>query len=55
MNLKERLQNYVRILSIAKRPNSKEFWDTVRICAIGIAIVGAIGFIFSLISVFVGV
>lgn len=55
MNLKEAIQNYGRVLSITKKPDKEEFWDTVRICGIGIGIVGAIGFIFSLISVFVGV
>ena len=55
MNLKEMLQNYVRILSIAKKADKDEFVDTVRICGIGIGLVGAVGFIFYLISVFIGI
>lgn len=54
MNIKETLQNYIRILSIAKKADKEEFVDTVRICGIGIAIVGAIGFVFYLVSALIG-
>lgn len=54
MNIKETLTNYIRILSIAKKADKEEFVDTVRICGIGIAIVGAIGFVFYLMSALVG-
>lgn len=54
MNIKGTLQNYMRILSIAKKADKGEFLETVRICGIGIGIVGAIGFIFYLVSAAVG-
>lgn len=54
MNIREILQNYMRILSIAKKADKDEFVDTVRICGIGIAIVGVIGFAFYLVSNLVG-
>lgn len=54
MNIREILQNYVRILSIAKKADKDEFVDTVRICGIGIGVVGAIGFLFYLVSNLVG-
>lgn len=54
MNIKEILQNYMRILSIAKKADKEELIDTVRICGIGVGIVGTIGFVFYLISNLVG-
>lgn len=54
MNVKETLQNYIRILSIAKKADKGEFMDTIRICGIGIGIIGAIGFMFYLVSALVG-
>ena len=54
MNINETLQNYMRILSIAKKADKGEFMETVRICGIGIGIVGAIGFIFYFASALIG-
>ena len=54
MNIKETFQNYIRVLQISKKPDRDELLDTVRICGIGIAIVGVIGFIFYLVSVLIG-
>ena len=54
MNIKETLQNYVRVLSIAKKADKEEFLDTVRICGIGIGIVGVIGFTFYFVSALIG-
>ncbi|MEK6910010.1 MAG: protein translocase SEC61 complex subunit gamma [Candidatus Aenigmatarchaeota archaeon] len=54
MNIKETLQNYMRVLSLAKKADKDEFIDTARICGIGIAIVGAIGFVFYLVSALIG-
>ena len=54
MNLKEKIKNYIRVLSIARKPEKDEFITTLRICLIGIGVIGVIGFIFYLISVFLG-
>ncbi len=54
MILKEKIKNYIRILSIAKKPEKDEFLSTLRICLIGIGLIGFIGFIFYLVSVLLG-
>lgn len=54
MGIKENLHNYIRILKISKKADKDEFLDTLRICAIGISVVGAIGFIFYIVSFLVG-
>ena len=54
MNLKERFQNYGRILNIAKKADREDYFDTVRICGLGIAVIGSIGFFFYVVSILVG-
>ena len=51
MNIKERFKNYIRVLSITKRPDKDEFLTTLRIVLIGIGVIGIIGFFFYLFSV----
>lgn len=51
MNIKETLQNYKRVLQISKKPEKSELIETARICAIGIAIIGLIGFALYFISI----
>lgn len=51
MKLKDVLQNYARILRISKKPDKEDFIETARICGIGIALIGTIGFLFYIISV----
>ena len=55
LNIKEKLQNYKRILAISKKPTAEEFKDTSRVCAIGIAIVGVIGFVLYMIAIVLGI
>jgi protein transport protein SEC61 subunit gamma-like protein len=50
-NIIEKLRNYRRVLQIAKKPSKEDFLDTARICAIGIAVIGVMGFLLYLISV----
>lgn len=50
MNIKEKLQNYRRVLTIASKPSKDDFISTARICAIGIIIIGVIGFMLYLIA-----
>ena len=50
-NIKETIQNYIRVLRIAKKPNFEDFSDSAKICFIGIVVVGIIGFIVYLISI----
>ena len=51
IKIKERLENYRRVLSIAKKPTADEFILTAKVCALGIAVVGVAGFLFYLLSV----
>lgn len=54
LNIKEKFQNYKRIMTIAKKPSGKEFLDTSKVCAIGIALIGIIGFVIYMIAILVG-
>ena len=54
INIKETLTKYKRILILARKPDKKELKDTARICGIGFIIMGLIGFVLYLISVFGG-
>jgi protein transport protein SEC61 subunit gamma-like protein len=55
LNIKEKLQNYKRILSIAKKPTGEEFKDTSRVCAVGIALIGIIGFVLYMIAILLNI
>ncbi len=55
INIKETLKRYKRVLILARKPDKKELKETARICGIGFVIMGMIGFIIYLISVFGGV
>jgi protein translocase SEC61 complex gamma subunit len=55
INLKEKLENARRILSITKKPSLEDLKYSARICALGIALVGLIGFIVYMLSIlFIG-
>ena len=54
INIKETLTKYKRVLMIARKPDSKELKETARICGLGFLIMGVIGFVFYLVSVFGG-
>jgi protein transport protein SEC61 subunit gamma-like protein len=43
--IKEALENYKRVLIIARKPDKEEFIKAVKICLIGIGLIGFIGFI----------
>ena len=53
-NVKSTLENYRRVLILAKKPTMKEFKETAKVCAIGIAIIGLFGFTFYILSILVG-
>lgn len=54
LNIKEKFQNYKRVLQISKKPSIEELKDIIRICAIGIALIGIIGFIIYLLAILSG-
>lgn len=42
---KEKLEEYRRVISVSKKPDREEFLSTARITALGIALIGAVGFV----------
>jgi protein translocase SEC61 complex gamma subunit len=54
LNLKEKIKEYIRVLKINKKPSKENFFETLKICVIGIAILGAIGLVFYMVSIFLG-
>ncbi len=54
LKIREKLDKYIRILKIARKPDKSEFLDTTKVCIIGSLIIGIIGFIFYLISIWIG-
>ncbi|GAB4308869.1 MAG: hypothetical protein Kow0069_07470 [Promethearchaeota archaeon] len=43
-------QNTRRIAKISKKPSKKEFWLVVKICLVGLAILGGLSFVIQLIA-----
>jgi len=55
IKIKERLENYRRVLAIARKPTMDEFKNTAKITGLGILVIGMIGFIIYIISfLFIG-
>jgi protein transport protein SEC61 subunit gamma-like protein len=52
---KENIRNWRRVLQIARKPDKSEFLSTSKICAIGLVIIGSVGFIIYIIFVVSGV
>ncbi|MFH8132496.1 MAG: protein translocase SEC61 complex subunit gamma [Candidatus Aenigmatarchaeota archaeon] len=50
MRIREKIENCKRIIAMTKKPDFKEFYSVSRICAIGLLIVGLIGFLIFLIA-----
>jgi len=48
MDLKAKLQEYLRVLQITKKPDLEEFKGIVKITSLGVAIIGLTGFIVSI-------
>jgi len=48
--LSESLRGYRKVLKLTKKPDRKEFIQTSKICALGIAVVAIIGFVIKLLS-----
>ena len=59
MNIQKSASRFIkqcrRVLKVAKKPNTEEYLDFSKVTAIGIAIIGAIGFVIVLISQIVGI
>jgi protein transport protein SEC61 subunit gamma-like protein len=47
--MKDRLVNYRRVIEVAKKPDKAEFMSSAKVTAIGIALLGVVGFVIFLI------
>ncbi|MEM5815052.1 MAG: protein translocase SEC61 complex subunit gamma [Candidatus Aenigmatarchaeota archaeon] len=53
--IKNLIESYKRVLTIAKKPDKEDLYETLKVCLIVMLIVGFIGFIFYSISIlFIG-
>lgn len=50
MGLRSFLQSSARLLRLATKPGRSELWLSVKICFLGILVVGFVGFIIKLIA-----
>lgn len=44
------IKQYARVLTVTKKPNQKEFKTIVKVSGLGIAAIGLIGFIITLVT-----
>jgi protein transport protein SEC61 subunit gamma-like protein len=51
MGLKDSVKNWMRVLQVARKPNKDEFMSTSKITALGLVLIGVIGFVIFLVSV----
>lgn len=51
MGVIEKIKSYIRVLKLVKRPTKEDYLDALRICSIGIVLIGIIGFILYLITI----
>ncbi len=50
MGLRSFLSSAAKLLKLSKKPSRDELWLSVKICLLGIAAVGAVGFIIKFVS-----
>ncbi|MBU0530492.1 MAG: protein translocase SEC61 complex subunit gamma [Candidatus Aenigmatarchaeota archaeon] len=55
MGIASTLRKYIRVLQVARKPNKDEFTMSAKISAIGIVLIGVIGFGIFLAFIFLGV
>ena len=48
-SVSEFFRKYIRVLKLARRPTREEFWKISAVAAIGIALIGVIGFVIALV------
>jgi protein translocase SEC61 complex gamma subunit len=52
MGLRAFLSSARRLMKLAKKPGRDELWISVRICVLGVLVIGALGYIVKIISSF---
>lgn len=50
MGLRSFLNSASRILKLAKKPGREELWLSIKICFLGVLVIGVLGYIIKLIS-----
>lgn len=50
MGLRSFLKSCTRLLRLAKKPGKSEFWLSIKICLLGVLVVGVLAFLIKLIS-----
>jgi len=55
IDIRNRLSEYRRILQVARKPSKDELLSSSKICMIGIALIGVIGFSIFLMFAFIGI
>ena len=50
---KEFFRKYIRVLKLARRPTKEEFWKISAVAALGIVIIGVLGFLIYLLFEYV--
>jgi protein transport protein SEC61 subunit gamma-like protein len=58
MNVQESFNNFIkdskRVLKVARKPDGKEYLELAKISAIGVVVIGGIGFIIVLLGSLIG-
>ena len=54
LDIKSKLLEWKRILQVARKPSQDEFLTSTKICVLGIAVIGAVGFVMYLAFAFLG-
>ena len=44
MNISEIVKKHIRVLQVARKPDKDEFFSSSKICALGLFLIGIIGF-----------
>jgi protein transport protein SEC61 subunit gamma-like protein len=55
MDIKAGLRKYARVLQIARKPGKDEFVNSSKICALGLALIGVVGFAIFLVFILSGI
>ena len=53
-SIRETIRKYIRVLQVARKPGKDEFISTSKICALGILVIGFVGFAIFLIFILLG-
>ena len=51
LKIRERLTNYHRVLKVAKKPSREDFTEALKICLMGLFVVGILGYSVYIVSV----